>query len=242
MQRFPKLSLSCSSYYGLGWLWVETYVQVKKLLFLLTFLLMDEGNLLKRVFTARVTDYILKNGTLKSNPYNSPIFNMLDTSIRFNLLEIVLNMAFGYAQVTPKKAWSELVWDRARRLDDICWKSTMVIYEKTDLLVATMGVPHYLMWWYIADNTPQCQSMCETMARLVCHASQLKDDDPRYKGSSAIQKMCQECDLGITESVKHLVMQCPANERFRIEMFKEIRAIDENFDERCNQAPGETYL
>ena len=38
------------------------------------------------------------------------------------------------------------------------------------------------------------------------------------------------------------MMQCPANELSRIEMFREIRAIDENFDERCNQAPGNTYL
>ena len=35
-------------------------------------------------------------------------------------------------------------------------------------------------------------------------------------------------------------MQCPANELSRIEMFREIRAIDENFDERTN--PLVTHL
>ena len=242
VQRFPKRSPSCTSYYGLGWLRIETYVQVKKLLFILTFLFMNDGSLLKRIFKARVTDYVQKNRTLKHNPHNSPICDMLDTSIRFNLLEDILKMTFGYAPTIPKKAWSKMVWDRARKLDDICWKSTAIIAEKTELLIATVGAPHYLTWWHIADNVPQCQAMCEIMARLICHASQLRDDDPRYKGSSPLQKMCQECDLGVIESVQHLVMQCPANEGYRIEMFNEIIAIDANFDERCNQSPGETYL
>ena len=33
VQRFPKKSPSCSSYFGLGWIRIDTYVQIKKLLF-----------------------------------------------------------------------------------------------------------------------------------------------------------------------------------------------------------------
>ena len=122
---------------------------------------------------------------------------MLEVSIRFDLLENILEMTFGHAQLTSKKTWSKLVWDRARNLDDIYWRSTTVLHGKLDILVATISVPHYLTWWYIADNAPVWQAMCEIMARLTCHASQLKDDDPRYKGSSLNHKMCRECDLGM---------------------------------------------
>ena len=103
VQRFPKRSPNCTSYFGLGWLRIETFVQVKKLLFLLTFLLMDDDSLLKRVFYARVTDFIVKNGLLRSNPYSSPIFDMLEVSMRFDLLENILDMTFGRAQITSKK-------------------------------------------------------------------------------------------------------------------------------------------
>ena len=37
-------------------------------------------------------------------------------------------------------------------------------------------------------------------------------------------------------------MQCPVNEKNRCEMFNEIRLIDNNFDERSRQSPGEAFF
>ena len=48
--------------------------------------------------------------------------------------------------------------------------------------------------------------------------------------------------LGLVELVYHLVMQCPATENSRINMFREINLIDANFDERSRQAPGEAFF
>ena len=47
LQRFPLRSPSSSSYFGLGWLRLDTLVQVKKLLFLLTFLGLSEDNVIR---------------------------------------------------------------------------------------------------------------------------------------------------------------------------------------------------
>ena len=66
VQRFPKRSPNCSSYYGLGWLRIETYIQVKKLLFVLTFMQLEEDNTLKKVFNARVGMYV--NGEAGKTP------------------------------------------------------------------------------------------------------------------------------------------------------------------------------
>ena len=145
------------------------------------------------------------------------------------------------AQIVQKKAWSNLVWDKAWSLDDAFWKSTSLVYENNDLLFKTVGNTHYLTWWHIADNAPYLQGMCKTMARLVCHASQLKGDDPRYKKESFSQKTCHECNLGILETIHHLIMQCPANEQKMLKMFNEIITIDNDFDERSRQAPGEAF-
>ena len=240
VQRFPKRSPSCSSYYGLGWLRMETYIQVKKLLFILTFLFLEENNTLRKVFNVRVRDYV--RGNNEPNPHNSPIFEMLDTGVRFGLLNTILEMTFGYTATVAKKAWSKLVWDHAWELDDIYWKSSVFLHEKNDILLKTIGGTQYLTWWDIADHAPHLQGICETMARLVCHASQLKSDDPRFKNQSFSQKMCQECTLGAVESVYHLIMQCPVNENNRCEMFNEIKLIDNNFDERSRQSPGEAFF
>ena len=84
--------------------------------------------------------------------------------------------------------------------------------------------------------------MCEIMARLVCHTSLLKDDDPRYKGGSNSMRNCSRCDLSIPETVKHLVMQCPANESAKKFMFDEIQKADNNFVNRCANAADQVFF
>ena len=53
--------------------------------------------------------------------------------------------------------------------------------------------------------------------------------------------MCHECELGIAESVYHLIMQCPANEESKKSMFRDILKIDSNFDERSHEKPEEMF-
>ena len=71
--------------------------------------------------------------------------------------------------------------------------------------------------------------MSETIARLVCRTSQLKVDDYRYNDGSITDKMCHECDLGMAESIYHLVMLCTANEESKKCMFRDILEIDSTF-------------
>ena len=90
VQRFPKRSPSCSSYYGLGWIRIDTYVQIKKLLFILTLIRMEVDNRLRIVFNERVMQYINSNELGRNNEYNSPIFEMLNVAARFGLLQNIL--------------------------------------------------------------------------------------------------------------------------------------------------------
>ena len=116
------------------------------------------------------------------------------------------------------------------------------MYKSNDLLRSTVGKSQYLTWWHLADNTPRLQRMCEVMARLVCHTSLLKDDDPRYKGGSNSMKNCTRCDLSIPESVKHLVMQCPDNEGAKEFMFEEIQKADNSFARRGAESADQVFL
>ena len=90
VQRFPKHSPNCSSYYRLDWIRIETFIQVKKLLFLHTYLNMNEDNRQKQVFMSRDRDYVIGRNVLNGNPHCSPILEMLDTSARFDLLDSIL--------------------------------------------------------------------------------------------------------------------------------------------------------
>ena len=47
------------------------------------------------------------------------------------------------------------------------------------------------------------------------------------------------CDLGIAESVVHLVMQCPAFESRRKNMLEAIYQLDDVVGEKFNEQPGQ---
>ena len=64
--------------------------------------------------------------------------------------------------------------------------------------------------------------MCEVMASLVCDTSTLKATGTRLKGKSFSHKVCTKWQLGITKSIKHIVMQCPFYNDIRVRMYKEL--------------------
>ena len=81
--------------------------------------------------------------------------------------------------------------------------------------------------------------MCETMSRLVCHASLLRMDDVRLKKFSAFARCCPLCDLSAPDDVKHLVLQCPSTERSRMDMFAELSQCTISLEVRINEIPEE---
>ena len=63
------------------------------------------------------------------------------------------------------------------------------------------------------------------MASIVTDSSLFKTNDYRLKNASFWSKVCETCDLGIQESARHIVMQCPQYEEVRAEMLDEISKL-----------------
>ena len=68
---------------------------------------------------------------------------------------------------------------------------------------------------------------CEIMVKLLSHASMLKNDDIRLKSLPMASRFCDLCDLGVMDDAKHMIMQCPALQQFRNEMFNELTNIED---------------
>ena len=80
---------------------------------------------------------------------------------------------------THTHTWKNLVWERAWSLEEMYWRIEYRLQKSLDLVRAINPNPEYLTWWALSDKYPEYINMCETMARLVCHASLLKMDDVR---------------------------------------------------------------
>ena len=241
LQRFPKRSPSSTSFYGLGWIRIETFIQIKKLLFLLTLIRMGNNTRLGTVFKVRFLSYMQHFEESRINRFNSPIYELLNTGVKFGLFKVIFDMSNGDIPIIPKNKWSKMVWSIAWHLDDTFWESTAIMHRKNDLLIRTIGNAQYITWWHLADVLPRIQGMCETMAKLVCHASRLNEDDFRLFGSSHSERVCPECDLNSIESVKHMVMQCLSNEGLKADMLNEIVRYDRRFLQLSENNPDQIF-
>ena len=149
----------------------------------------------------------------------SPIFDMLTISIIFELFNTIGN-ALATGMVPSKKMWADLVWTKAWRMEDKLWASNGIL-NGDSIFRSVCGTSHYISWWSLCDVKPHLRRMWEVMVKLICSSSRLKSDDILLKGSHDSLKFCSNCDLGIVESVRHIVMQCPFNIMEITDMYSE---------------------
>ena len=112
LQRFSSISPSQTSYACLGWVRIELYIYVKKLLFIRTIVCMDEDYVYKKLLISRTHQFNDDIERHVVNEHHSPIFEMLRVAILFGLYRETVQRIFGiraYSEV----AWKNLVWGSA---------------------------------------------------------------------------------------------------------------------------------
>ena len=119
-QRFPDRSPNYSAYAPLGWLSIDKFIQVKKLLFLRTMSILDESAICKKILTVGTQKYIDDVAKCKINAYNSPIFDMLKVAESVGLLGECINMIMN-GHFYSKEGWCGRPYGNAKmRIISLC--------------------------------------------------------------------------------------------------------------------------
>ena len=87
---------------------------MKKLLFVRSILKIGPEN----VFRQRLIKFCNDIKNKQKNPYDSPIFDILNIALVFGVVGTIKAMSGGNRPIVSKNAWSQLIWERAWRLDD----------------------------------------------------------------------------------------------------------------------------
>ena len=224
VQRFhPKVPNVCS-YYGLGWMRLERIIQIRKLMFIRTILIMDENSLTKKMFCERAEVYFSEDHVGTENGPKSIVFDLLEVSALFGMLDEVKGMV-QTQRFYPKSVWREMVWKRGWALEDVYWRIEKHLHKSLDILSNVSPIVRYLPWWSISDKYPKHMKDCEILSRIVCHASLLRDDDFKYKNQIGTNRMCNLCDRFEIENARHFILLCPYFAQQRNLMLLEIEAV-----------------
>ena len=222
VQRFPQRAPNKSSFYGLGWLKLTLFIKVKKLLFLRSILKMSPENVILQIFKIKFGKFYDDMEGCRKNIHHSPIYDILNIALIFGVFNAIRDMTVGGRCVVSKKAWSHLIWERAWQLEDANWHASNTVFRENDLLMRTIGDTRYLSWWAISDLDYRLVQMCETMSRIICHASRLKRDDFRLKGLPMSSRTCTNCNMYCVEDILHIISQCPYYHNDHVMMYQEI--------------------
>ena len=208
IQRFRQSSPRATSYVGLGWIRLEIFVYVKKLLFIRTIAIMNEDSIYRRIFMNRYLEYDRNRLTPVENRLQSPTFDMLRISEIFNLYNEI-GMMIHVTRVYSKKQWRDIVWERAWVLENQDWQFRVALFNTTKYINATIDYVQTLIWWQIGSFFHEIMLPCEMMCKLVCRASDLKSDSHQYKNNPLNRPICNNCNEMAMENVEHLLMHCP---------------------------------
>ena len=207
VQRFHPKTPNICSYYSLGWMRLERVIQIKKLMFIRSILVMEDHAVAKKIFCERANFYFRNILDGRANIHSSIVFDLLNVCDIFDLLEEVKNL-IQRQHFYPKPVWKEMVWKRGWTLEDVHWQIEKQLFKNLELLKEISVDCRYLNWWMMLDNDPSITRKCEILAKLICHASMLKSDDFKLKRQSNVHKMCELCDDFVIEDARHLILQC----------------------------------
>ena len=238
IQRLYCKSPNVCSFFGLGWMRLLRVIQVRKLLFIRSILALDDQALSKKIFIDRAR---LRLENMNESPLSedwSKVDDLLDVVNVFKLNDEVTNMVLR-GQVYPKALWKKIVWERGWALEDTFWCLEARLHKELDLLLRVCPKPRYLTWWSLSNKYANTIQFCETMAKIISHASLLKCDDVRLKHLPYGNRVCSLCNLYLLEDVFHVTMQCPGTQHLRNEMHAEL-ALHPDIDQVLREHEQDT--
>ena len=97
---------------------------------------MDPNNVVRIIFEHRLNDYEINTVKCRENPYKSPIFEILNVATVFGVFETVKDMILNKTRLVSKRAWSNLIWERAWRLEHANLRaSNIILRDKVSFMV-----------------------------------------------------------------------------------------------------------
>ena len=103
-QRYPKRSPNFSAYPG--WMSLDRVVQVKKLMFFRTIIIMEDDDIYKRILVARANQFCDDIESSMRNEMCSPIYDIMSTSIKVDMFDTCMVRTGCYFS---KAVWRKMV-------------------------------------------------------------------------------------------------------------------------------------
>ena len=184
---------------NMGWISIDSYIAMIKMLFLMRTLCLPLGNLY-REFVIRILKMIIDNQYVS---LVSPISSMYEATKRIGIdvkIEQCLREGCNFGTYTE---WKHLVKYEIKRLENAKWKSSCILYGQLSMYLVTVQNISIHVWWKISSKIP---SAINNIAGVM---SVIMGSQPRGTFCYGLWKLCPICDLHASDTVQHVLFECP---------------------------------
>ena len=103
IQRFPFRTPNSSSFYGLGWIRLTTFIMIKKLLFVMSIIRLEADNVIRMLFINSFEAFTHNREFCRVNPYRSPVYELCKACEKFGIFNCISDIISGRLPPPPQK-------------------------------------------------------------------------------------------------------------------------------------------
>ena len=182
----------------IGWISIQSYIDIKKIIFLLSILTLPMSNLYRKI----VLQILLECSNSIEMPKFSPVACMFRCVMKYELhtvlIEFIMNGGGNFNQTKVKI--KKIVWDREVKR----WKSMKFMYPQLDDYYKCLSGPRMNIWWKYVDKHPNMNSYVRTLMAV------LMGGQPKGLQCNFVSNVCKLCTTGAMETPAHVMFACPA--------------------------------
>lgn len=201
LQGLPDRTCNLGAVHTMGWLSIQSQIELRKLVFLGQLICLPITSIYKRLLIRRYC-YITYGG---SNKREGPLSNILSIAGKYDLLQsIAKGIETGNFISLPK--WKRLVRYLVTQRDEKEWAVKAPLYPTLERLIPSMPVLEMNAWWYFVQANPTYMINCKSIVKLLLDVHGLNTSKCRYDKS--INPLCVYCDRCNHETINHWLFEC----------------------------------
>ena len=214
IQYLPRNTHTPASLSTVGWLSIEPYIAIGKIMFILRMLCLPHSNIFREILISRLTD-LIRYDNYQREAFVGPVKSALKYFYKYDLINLLMQFISNGKKDMLNSAKSNIK-NLINNLESERWKASCMMYSELSIYMKCVKSINMHVWWYLAQKRPYLiYKIAAVLA--VCMGNQ-----PKGLQCNFHSKLCYLCDQRQPDSPKHVLFECDSFSLFRLSKLKQI--------------------
>ena len=169
-------------------------------------LTLRSDSILNIVTISRLTEFRFLTAVKHNCKLSSPIYELYQTAIKYNLAATVHSMLDTGVYV-PRNRWANEAKNAIEESFKSQWTMSVMMYSRLNGFLKHPGTSctKVSCWWLACRSLPQLAKKCRTLIAILIGEHNLGSSKGRFVRNSSV---CQLCCMYVQETIHHFLLEC----------------------------------